>query len=144
MPDILVVLLIGSAALWLTGHLAVKRRFAALSSELIDIYRSALAAPPSSDAPPQLVALCIDLMRKEHCALPFEALSPDEKRMALHAHAVEVLPIWMSRYAALWLSPQNRKLVRQLHDVKSSRPDQPKQYFGAIRHQQQLRSTPKG
>lgn len=143
LPGISVVLLMSLAALWLTGHQVVKRRFAALNCELTDIYQSALTAPPSPDAPPQLVPLCVDLMRKEHCAIPFEALGAHEKRMVLHAHAVEVLPIWMSRYAALWLSPPNRRLVRQLHDVKSSRPDQPKQYFGAIRHQQQLRSTPK-
>ncbi len=144
MPGISVVVLISLAALWLTGHQVVKRRFAALNSDLTDIYRSVLTAPPSPDEQPQLVALCVDLMRKQHCTVPFETLTAQEQRMVLHARAVEALPTWMSRYAALSLSPQNRRLIGQLRDIKSSRPDQPKQYFGAIKRQQQLRSAAKG
>ncbi|MEL7180236.1 MAG: hypothetical protein AAFN63_10425 [Pseudomonadota bacterium] len=131
------------AALWLIGHLVVKRRFVMLNTNLSDIYRSAFAVPTSVDTPPQLVALCVDLMRKQHCNLPFDALTPKEKRMVLHAHAANVLPNWMSRYAALWLPAEHRRLVGQLRDIKTSRPDLPKQHFGAIKRQLQLRSATK-
>lgn len=139
----LVILLTSLAALWLFGHLMVKRRFLWLNTNLPDAYGSALTVPTSSDGQLQLVALCVDLMRKQHCAVPFEDLTSNERRMVLHAYAVEVLPSWMSRYAALSLSRQNRKLIAQLRKINSSRPEQPKQYFGAIRQQQQLRSASK-
>ena len=126
------------------AHQLVRRRLMSLKADLSNNYQSAITAPTSKEDQPQLVALCVDLMRKEHCALPFHALTPKEQRMVLHAHGVEKLPAWMSRYAALSLSSQNRKLIGQLRDIKSSRPDQPKQYFTAIRHQQQLRSVSKG
>ncbi|MEJ8563160.1 hypothetical protein QTO30_19390 [Yoonia sp. GPGPB17] len=144
MPVFVVFLLISSAILWLIGHLMVKQRFVSLNTNLSKIYGSVSAAPPSPETQPQLMALCVDLMRKQHCNVPFDDLTPQEQRMVLHAHAVEVLPKWMSRYAALWLSKENRKLINQLHHIKSSRPDQQKQYFGAIRRQQQLRSASKG
>lgn len=144
MPLSLVVLLTCVAVVWFLGHFAVKRRFATLNANIADIYGSAFAASTSADDQPQLVALCVDLMRRTHCALPFEALTSQEQHMVLHAHAVEVLPNWMSQYAALWLSPQNRKLVGQLRNIHSSRPERPKQYFGAIKRQQQLRSASKG
>ncbi|MCK0095448.1 hypothetical protein MWU60_07685 [Yoonia sp. F2084L] len=119
------------------------QRLAALRLRLPESYGSFFTAPPVSGDAPQLMALCVDLMRKQHSALPFEALTPHERKMVLHAHAVDVLPGWMSRYASLWLSPQNRRLVGQLRDIKSSRPNLPKVHFGAIKHQQQLRSASK-
>ena len=144
MPIFVVFLLTSLAALWLIGHLIVKQRFVSLNTNLSNIYGSVFTAPPSAETQPQLVALCVDLMRKQHCSVPFDDLTPKEQRMVLHAHAVEVLPKWMSLYAALRLSKENRRLINQLHHIKSSRPEQPKQYFGAIRRQQQLRSAPKG
>jgi len=128
------------AALWLLGHQIVKRRFAILKSNLSDTYRSAFTAPTQDDDAPQLIALCIDLLRKEHSAVPFEDLSETELKMVLHAHAIDALPSWMSRYAAIWLSQSNKTLVLQLRQIKSSRPEQPKQHFGAVKQQQRLRS----
>jgi hypothetical protein len=58
--------------------------------------------------------------------------------MVLHAHAVDALPAWMSRYAAFRLSSKNRAILDQLRHVKSSRPNKPQQHYGAIK--QQLRS----
>lgn len=129
------------AALWLLAHHAVKRRFARLSAGLPDAYQSAIAVPPGEGTNPQLIALCIDLLRKAHCAVPFEALSPQEQQMALYAYGVETLPTWMSRYADLWLSRPNKNIMAQLRRIKSSRPDKPVQHFGAVKQQQRLRST---
>ena len=138
-----VIVLTSLAALWLLGHQQVRHRFAMLKAELPSSYQSSLAVTPFIDGEPQLMALCVDLIRKEHATVPFDALSTEERRMVLHAHAVEMLPSWMSRYAAFALSPRNRRLINQLHNLKSSRPVQPKLHFGAIKHQQQLRSTRK-
>ena len=143
MPVSVVVLFISLAALWLIGHLVVKRRFAFLNTNLSDIYGSVFTASPSVADQPQLVALCVELLRKQHCTVPFDALTPNEKRMVLHAHAANVLPNWMSCYAALWLPAESRRLIGQLRDIKSSRPDLPKQHFGAIKRQLQLRSATK-
>lgn len=139
MPVSILILLISVVALWLFGHQVVKRRFAILKTNLSETYGFAIAAPAEGDAP-RLAALCVDLMRKEHSTLPFDALTPQEQKMVLHARAVEELPQWMSRYAALWLSPAHRMLVSQLRHIKASRPEKPKQYFGAVKHQQRLRS----
>ncbi len=144
MPVSVVVLLISVATVWLMGHQIVRHRFAKLKVRIPDSYQSAFIAPPCADDPPQLVALCVDLLRKEHCTVPFEALSPFEQKMVLHTLAIEALPQWMSGYATLWLSPQNRRLIQQLRDIKTSRPERRKQHFGAIKHQQQLRSAQKG
>lgn len=144
MPDHIVIALISMAALWLLGHQIVKQRFTTLKSNLPDIYGSALTAPAQDVSAPQLMALCVDLMRKKHCTVPFDALSVQEKKIVLHAHAVETLPTWMSRYAALGLSAANRSLITQLRQVHSSRPERPKQHFGAIKRHQQLRSAAKG
>lgn len=129
------------AALWLMAHHVAKRRFALLSANLPDAYQSAIAVPPGEGANPQLIALCIDLMRKAHCAVPFDTLSPLEQKMALHAYGVEKLPTWMSRYADFWLSGPNRNIIAQLRQIRSSRPDKPVQHFGAVKQQQRLRST---
>ena len=128
------------AALWLLGHQIVKRRFTMLKSNLSDTYRSAFTAPTEDGDAPQLMALCVDLMRKEHCVVPFDDLSPQELKMVLHAHAIDAAPSWMSRYAVIWLSRPNKTLISQLRQIKSSRPVQPKQHFGAVKRQQQLRS----
>lgn len=143
MPFFVILLFMSLVALWLVGHLIVKRRFAILNANLAHIYGSSFTVPPSADTRPQLVALCVDLMRKQHCNVPFEALTPKEQRMVLHAHAADVLPNWMSRYAAASLSGENRRLIGQLRDIKTSRPDLPKQHFGAIQRQLQLRSAAK-
>ncbi|EBA13068.1 hypothetical protein RCCS2_04264 [Roseobacter sp. CCS2] len=105
------------------------------------MYGSALTAPTQEGDAPPLMALCIDLIRKENCCVAFDGLSAHERKMILHAYAIEAAPSWMSHYGALWLSPANRLLVSQLRQIKSSRPDLPKQHFGAIKRQQQLRST---
>ena len=144
MPVSLVVVLISMAALWLFGHQIVKRRFAMLKAKLSDNYVSAFTAPTADTENPPLMALCVDLMRKTHCTVPFDALSAHEQKVVLHAHAIEVLPNLMSRYAALWLSPTSRTLISQLRRLRSSRPSKPQHYFGAIKHQQQLRSRAKG
>ncbi len=140
MPVSLVLAFISLAALWLLVHQIVKRRFTILRSNLSDTYRSAFAAPTQEGDAPQLMALCVDLMRKEHCVVPFDDLSPQEVRMVLHAHAIDAAPSWMSRYAAIWLSRPNKTLISQLRQIKSSRPVRPKQHFGAVKRQQQLRS----
>lgn len=121
------------AALWLIAHQIVKRRFAALKADLPTIHRSAIAVPPDEGHPPQLVALCVDLLRKSHCTDPFEALTAAEQQMVLHAHAINVLPAWMSHYAALGLSLKNRATLEQLRYVKSSQPERPKEHYGAVK-----------
>ena len=137
----LVSVLIGMALLGLIGHLVVKRRFAALNANLAETYQSAITAPPDHNDQPRLTALSVDLLRKQHCNIPFDDLTPQEKKIVLHARAVDALPTWMSRYAALWLSKPQRVLIGQLQNIKSSRPEQPKQHFGAVKHQLQLRSS---
>lgn len=117
-----VVLLTSVTAFWLLGHLVVRRRLADLRANLPDTYHSAIAVPPEEGKTPRLVALAVDLIRKSHCTDPFEGLSRREKRLALHAHAIEALPGWMSRYAALWLRPGDRKLIGKLRQVSTSRP----------------------
>ena len=137
----LVSVLISVALLGLIGHLAVKRRFAALNADLAETYQSAITAPPDQGGLPRLTALSVDLLRKQHCNIPFENLTPQEHKIVLHASAVETLPGWMSRYAAYGLTGPQRVLIGQLRDIKSSRPEQPRQHFGAVRHQLQLRSS---
>ncbi len=121
------------AALWLIAHQIVKQRFAALKADLPTIHKSAIAVPPDEDHPPQLVALCVDLLRKSHCTDPFDTLTPAEQRMVLHAHSIDALPAWMSRYGALRLSKANRAIFHQLRQVKSSQPDRPKEHYGAVK-----------
>lgn len=139
----LVFVLTSMAASWLLVHFVVKQRFASLMGQLPDAYQSAIAVPPEDDAVPQLMALCIDLMRKEHSSISFDSLNATERTMVLHAYAVQKLPRWMSIYASLFMSRANRGIVAQLQRVKASRPQKQKQYFGAIRHQHRLRSAPK-
>ena len=139
-----VIALTSVAVLWLCGHQLVKQRFARLRTTLPDAYKSAFTASPSVDQSQQLMALCVDLMRKQHVAVPFDELTSREQKMVLHARAVAELPGWMTRYAALWLAPQNRQLVLKLIAIKTSRPERQKRHFGAIKRQQQLRSAAKG
>ena len=133
-------LVCGFLAIWLFGHQLVKRRFAKLKAELAERYSRSFAVPPHEEAEQSLMALCVDLMRRETCEVPFDQLTAPEKTMVLHACAVEVLPAWMSRYASFGLSRKGRVLISKLRDIKSSRPDRPQQHFGAIKRQQQLRS----
>jgi len=121
------------AALWLIAHQIVKQRFAALKADLPTIHRSAIAVPPDEGHPPQLVALCVDLLRKTHCTDPYDALTQFEQQMVLHAHAIDALPAWMPRYAALRLSRTNRAILDQLRHVKSSQPERPKEHYGAVK-----------
>ncbi len=127
-------------AIWLFGHQLVRRRFANLNHQLADRYLTTFAAPTLDDAEQSLMALCVDLMRRETCEVPFDQLTAQERKMVLHAHAVEELPSWMSRYASYGLPKAGRELIGKLRDIKSSRPERPKQHFGAIKRQQQLRS----
>lgn len=136
----ILLLFMSVAAIWLFGHQLVRRRFAKLNHQLADRYLTTFAAPPLDDAEQSLMALCVDLMRRETCEVPFDQLTAQEKKMVLHAHAVEELPSWMSRYASYGLPKAGRDLIGKLRDIKSSRPEQPKQHFGAIKRQQQLRS----
>jgi hypothetical protein len=129
------------AAIWLLAHLSVKRHFARLMLKLPDAYQSAIAAPTEDGEIPQVIALCIDLLRKAHCSVTYDALNPSEQKMALHAYAVAELPAWMSKYAAMALTQPNRAIITQLRQVKSSQPNKPKQHFGAVKRQQQLRSS---
>ena len=121
------------AALWLVAHQMVKRRFTSLIAVLPSTHRSAIAVPPDEDQPPQLVALCVDLLRKSHCTDPYEMLTPAEQRMVLHAHAIDAAPVWMSRYAALFQTRSNRAILEQLRHVKSSRPERKKEHYGAVK-----------
>lgn len=139
----LVAVLISMALLGLIGHLVVKRRFAALSANVAVTYQSAITAPPDHGDPPRLTALSVDLLRKEHCNIPFDDLTPPEQKVVLHAYAVDALPTWMSRYAALWLSRPQRALIGQLRKINMSRPERPELHFGAVRRQLQLRSSSK-
>lgn len=142
MPGFGYFLLISVATFWLVGHQIVKRRFADLKIKLSKAYESAIAVPPEDGETPRLIALCIDLMRKEHCTASFDTLDPHEQKMALHAYAVEELPGWMSKYATFALTPVNRTLIAQLRRVRASRPDpKPAQYYGAVQQQLRLRST---
>lgn len=136
------VLLTSVAAVWLLVHQIVKRRFRDLGIQLPTTYQSAIAVPPEEGELPQLIALSIDLSRKQHCAVPFDTLNAAEKRLALHAFAVEKLPGWMSQYASLRLRPAERAVIRQLRQVKTSRPVKKQVHFGAVQRIQQLRSRP--
>jgi hypothetical protein len=129
-------------AFWLFGHQMVKRRFAKLKAELAERYDRSISVPPHEEAEQSLMALCVDLMRRETCEVPFDQLTSQEKSMVLHACAVEMLPAWMTRYASYRLSRDGRVLIGKLRDIKSSRPNRPQQHFGAIKRQQQLRSGP--
>ncbi|MFT7106352.1 MAG: hypothetical protein ACJAVT_000871 [Yoonia sp.] len=53
--------------------------------------------------------------------------------MVLHAHAIDAAPAWISHYSALRLSKPNRTILEQLRRVKSSRPERPKQNYGAVK-----------
>lgn len=128
-----VFLLISMATLWLFAHRSAKHSFGALKAQLPITYNSAIVVPPDDTQPPQLIALCIDLLRKTHCTAPYETLSAHEQRMVLHAHAIDAVPAWMSRYASLGLSSANRAVLAQLRQVKSSRPERPKEHYGAVK-----------
>lgn len=88
------------------------------------------------------MALCVDLIRKEHTTVPFIDLTPREQKLVLHTHAIEVLPRWMSHYAAITLRRADRVLLSRLRGVYTSRPERQVTHFGAIKRHQQLRSTP--
>ena len=136
------ILLSGVAAVWLSIHLVVQRKLHNLHKLLPTAYHSAIAAPPAEDGPPRLIPLAIDLIRKEHSTLPYDALTPAEARVALHAYAVEELPSWVVNIAKRRLSGAERTVVNQLQFIKASRPDRKPVHFGAIRTQQRLRSAP--
>ena len=140
MPVSILFFCFSVVAIWLFGHQLVRRRFAKLNTGLADRYHSTFAAPTADETEQSLMALCVDLMRRETCEVPFDQLTAQEKKMVLHAYAVETLPAWMSRYASYGLPKAGRELIGKLRDIKSSRPERPKQHFGAIKRQQQLRS----
>ncbi len=137
-------LLIGVTVFSLLWHCVVMRRLRALETGLPTAYQLAIAAPTQDDGPPRLIALAIDLTRKQHCTLPFDDLTTQERRLALHAYGIDALPSWMSHYAALMLRPADRAMIAKLRQVRSSRPERREVHFGAIRQQQQLRAAQKG
>ena len=122
--------------------MVVRRRFRDLETGLPAAYQLAIAAPPNEDGPPHLMALAVDLLRKEHSALPFADLTAKEQRLVQHARGAEQLPLWMSQLGALGLRYDERAMITKLRQVQSSRPARKEMHFGAIRRQQQLRSTP--
>ena len=132
-------LFISLASLWLFVHLSVKHRFAGLDANLSVVYNSAIAVSPEDETPAQVIALCVDLLRKTHCTDSFESLSAQEQQMVLHAHAIDTLPGWMSRYAALGLPASNRALLAQLRQVKTSQPVKSPEHYGAVRDLLRLR-----
>jgi hypothetical protein len=133
LPIVSVIVLTSAAALWFFAHKLVKQRFADLEAHLPTTHGSAIAVPPYGDHPPQLAALCIDLMRKQHCTDAFETLNPEEQRMVLHAHAIDVLPTWISRYGAWGLSSSNRVILEQLRQINTSRPTHAPEHYGAVK-----------
>ncbi len=135
------ILLVGVAAAWLSIHQVVRRKLHNLHKFLPAAYQSAIAAPPAEEDAPRLIPLAIDLIRKEHCTLPYDALTPAEQRIALHAYAVEQLPRWVVNIAKRRLRGTERTVVNQLQFIKTSRPDHKPIHFGAIRAQQRLRSA---
>lgn len=134
-------LLISVAVVCTFLHVVVKRRFRGLEKGLPVAYQRAIAAPPLDDNAPRLIALSIDLMRKRHCNVALDALTLAERRLALHAYAIETQPHWVNWYARMWLRPSERALMQQLHHIKMSRPEKPVQHFGAVRKEQALRRT---
>jgi hypothetical protein len=136
----LVLLLTSVTFSWIVGYFIVKPRLANVKFGMPEIYQSSIAVPVSADTQPSLVALCVDLSRKEHCSIPFEELTQRERKLVLHTLAIEALPQWMSRFAAVSLWPAERAVISQLRKVHLSRPEKPPMHFGEIRRQQQLRS----
>ena len=136
------VLFVGTTAAWLSIHQIVKRKLRNLSNHLPAAYQSAIAAPTSEVGSVRLIPLAIDLVRKEHSNVPFEALSEKEQRVALHAFAVEEQPRWVVTVMKLRLQGVERRVVEQLQYIKESRPTPKPVHFGAIHRQLQLRSRP--
>ncbi len=87
--------------------------------------------------------LAVDLMRKEHCTVPYEALTPAEQRVVLHAFTVEQCRPWVLRIALQRLSSPERTIIRQLQHIKASRPDHKPVHFGAIQRQLKMRAAQK-
>lgn len=124
---------------WVSLHLHIRNRFVTLSAALPDAYLKAAWARPDDEKAQHLIPLSIDLMRKKRCTLSYDALTSREQRIALHAFAVEELPLWQAAYAGVWLRGHERELARQLRNIKSSQPQHQVTHFGAIRAQQRLR-----
>ena len=137
-------LLMGMAGVWLFVHLAVKQRFRVLRKRVPDAYQSSIAVPPEDGQAPQLMALAVDLLRKEHGSPAYQTLSEHEKHIVLHAFGIEMLPRWMTGYAALWLWPADRALMQQLRAITTSKPMQKQTYYGAVQQQLKLRTASKG
>ncbi len=87
--------------------------------------------------------LAVDLMRKAHCTVPYDALTPAEQRVVLHAYAVEQCHPWVLRVAMQRLRGPERTVIRQLQDIKTSRPDHKPVHFGAIQRQLKTRAAHK-
>ncbi|MEJ6403480.1 hypothetical protein [Yoonia sp. 2307UL14-13] len=143
MPGFVSVLLIGLTAAWLLMRHYVQRRLHALDENLPDIYQAAIVAPPDSAATGRLIPLAIDLLRKEETAVPFTALRPAERHIALLALAIEERPRWMVNLTKQRLSVADRRLVTTLQDVQTSRPAKRERHFGAIHAELQLRAARK-
>lgn len=135
------VLLTSVAVAWLLIHWSVQRKLRALNSTLPAAYRSSIVVPPETDEASRLMPLAVDLMRKRHCTIEFDALTSAERRIVLHAHAIDKLPRWMVNLARQRLRRTESALIGQLQQIKTSRPDHKPVHFGAVRRQQQLRSA---
>ncbi|WP_296425942.1 hypothetical protein [Yoonia sp.] len=149
MPLFVSILLISVAAVWLTLDYVVRRKFNRLKRGVTAAFQSAIAesavAPEigATDlAGSALMPLAVDLMRKQNCTLPFEALTQAEQRIVLFAYAIDVLPAWVVRHAAMYLRGDHKAVVTQLRRIKTSRPQHKMQHFGSIRAQHGLRVGP--
>ena len=150
MPFFVSAFLISVAAVWLTLDQVVRCKFRRLKLELPAAYSAAAtngAGAPEIDAPVPaggaLMPLAVDLMRGQHGHVPFDSLSGAERRVVLFAHAINVAPGWMVRYAAAILPRANRSRIHQLRQIHQSRPKPKVQHFGHVRLQQRLRSGSK-
>lgn len=137
------VLLISVTVVCIFLHMVAIRRFRDLETGLPAAYQRAIAAPPDDADAPRLIALAIDLTRKERCALPFDDLTTRERRLALHAFAVEALPAWIVGYLGKSLLGADRKLIDQLRHIKASRPNKAAQHYGAVKQVQTMRAASK-
>ena len=143
MPGVVSVLLIGLTAAGLLVRHYVQRSLHVLDGTLAEIYQAAIVAPPDSSDVGRLIPLAIDLLRKERAVVPFDALRPAERRLALFALAIERRPRWMVNLAKQSLSVADRRLVTTLQDVQTSRPAKRERHFGAIQAELQLRAARK-
>ena len=140
---VLVISLIGLTAAWLSIHQIAVRKFRRLHTQLPAAYQSAIAAPPSEEAGAHLIALSVDLSRKEFSNIPFDALTDTERDVAHFALAIDQLPKWVVNIAKKRLKGPELTVVNQLQEIKTSRPNHAKKHFGAVQTQLRQRAQAK-